>query len=267
MNRTWPRVLGLLGLAGLAWAQTAKLELNGQAQLLRANKVTVYARSGGSPLTLGLEPGDRVCLTKGNGELSFGLRKYSLSAAGPACFEVARPPSVWQTMLETCRDLGVCKKQAQTVFAKEARGKGGLSEEPPTLDVPTTYMLPSLSLPIESNSLPKTLSLFDPVGQELYQQELGSDTAFTLPMDKVRKAVRLEVRSGSGRLLYGGRIQQVIVDLGSATNPREQALQLFSTRSLGYAPAAYSYLLAARERELAAVVEAQIRAEFKGLGR
>ncbi|WP_169307860.1 hypothetical protein [Allomeiothermus silvanus] len=54
-------------------------------------------------------------------------------------------------------------------------------------------------------------------------------------------------------------------DIG--TTPKERALRLFMTQDVRYAPLAYSYLLAAGESELASVVEARIRAEFKGQGR
>lgn len=254
-----------LAVGSLALAETAKVELQGQIEVIRADASRQsYQRAGGSPITLLLEPKDQVCLRQGSARLTYGVKVFSLNTATP-CFQVVPSPSRLQTLYKACQDIGVCKRQAAEVFAKDAKTKGDLSLEAPALYLPGDYNLPSLSLPIAGGSLPKTLRLLDSSAGELYRQEIGKEAPFVLPAEQLRKAEQIEVRSASGTLLYRARVLRVSFDAPTgAKSLRERALVLFATGVVNYAPAAYSYLLAAGETELAGVLEPQIRAVFKG---
>lgn len=257
----------LLGLTlwGLALAETAKLELQGRVEVIRADQSKQsYQRNGGSPISLLLEPKDQVCLKQGKAKLTYGVKVFTLDAGSP-CFQVVPSPAMLDTLYKICQDIGVCKKQAAEVFAKDALAKGDLIREPPALYMPKDYSLSSLSLPISGEPFPKVLRLLDSGGKELYRQEIAKESPFVLPTEQLRKADRVEVRSGSASVLYTAKVLWVSFDSSTgAKNPHEQALMLLATETVNYAPAAYSYLLAAGEIELAGALEPQIRAVFKG---
>ncbi|MBI5812117.1 MAG: hypothetical protein HZB27_05815 [Meiothermus silvanus] len=263
--KRWLIVLTIswLSLSSLSLAEPAKIELQGRLLLERADKTEqTYARSGGSPLTISLEAGDRVCVTQGQAKLTYGVRVYTLQPASTACFEVARPVSAWQSFVQACQDIGVCKKEAEAAFAKQAKSRGPGDVPAPALYLTVDYALASLSLPIAG----QTVRLLNIKNQEIYRAEAQTGS-FEIPTEKLKTAQRLEVRDDAQTVIYSAPVMWVSMESDIGTTPKERALGLFMTQDVRYAPLAYSYLLAAGESELASVVEARIRAEFKGQGR
>ncbi len=250
----------MLGLGSLALAQQTSLELSGKASLVRSDQTTQsYTRSGGGALNLNLSPGDRLCVTEGKGKLVMGVRAFALEAGRTACFEVAKPKSFWDNLVASCQDIGVCKKQAEQAFVKEAKSRD-LIGNVPILFVPSNYSLPDLTLTVNGGQV---LRLLDASNKEVGRLE--AKDSFTVPLAQLQKAVRLEVLTASEGVIYAAPLRFVAFDSEvSVNNPKESALQLWVTQNISYAPAAYSYLLASGDNELAKVLETQIRAEFKG---
>ncbi|WP_337871519.1 hypothetical protein [Meiothermus sp.] len=254
----------VLVFCSLALAEPARLELSGKARLLRPDQtMQTYTRSGGPALLLNLEAGDRLCVTEGQGRLLYGVRAFALEARGAACFEVARPKSFWQNLVASCQDIGVCKKQAEVSFIKEAKSRNPAGNAP-TLYLPTDYRLGALTLTVASG---QTLRLLNGAS-ELQKVEAQGDGVFTIATEVLRKTGHLEVLSRSGLVVYAAPVQWVsFASEVAASTPFEAALALWLTSEIGYAPAAYSYLLAAGASELAPILEAQIRREFRGSAR
>jgi|UniRef100_A0A7C3DLA0 hypothetical protein len=254
----------VLVFCSLALAGPARLELSGKARLLRTDQsVQTYTRNGGPALLLNLEAGDRLCLTEGKGRLLYGVRAFALEARGTACFEVARPRSFWQNLVASCQDIGVCKKQAEVAFIKEAKSRN-LAGSAPILYLPTDYSLDTLTLTVTDG---QTLRLLNGAS-ELQKVEAQGVGVFTIATELLRKTGRLEVQSRSGLVVYAAPVYWVSFASEIAANaPLEAALALWLTSEIGYAPAAYSYLLAAGASELATILEAQIRREFRGSAR
>lgn len=248
----------LVLLLGLGLAVQVRLELNGRARLERRGSVEqTFERAGGNPLTLELQPGDRLCVERGVARLTYGVRVYTLGAA-TACFQLADSPNLWQRLLEACKDVGICKDQAARAFARRvtSRGEGAV----PALYLPTDYSLPELRLPIAGG---QRLRLLGAGGEELFDQQ-AAEGLFTLPTGALRFAQRLEVSSASGPVYVAPVVWVALEADDIPQRPREQGLRLMLSEQIGFAPAAYSYLLAAGERDLAAAIEAQIRKEFSG---
>lgn len=254
-------VLAVLGWLSLGLAEPARLELSGRVRLERVDQsVQTYNRNGGPALTLNLEAGDRLCITEGKGRLVYGVKAFVLEARGAACFEVARPKSFWQNLVASCQDIGVCKKQAEVAFIKEAKSRGP-EDNIPVLYLPTHYSLGTLTLTVANG---QTLRLLDGAN-ELQKVEAQGDGVFTISTDTLQKTGRLEVQSRSGLVVYAAPVRWVNFTSEVVTNtPLEAALALWLTGDIGYAPAAYSYLLAAGENELTPILETQIRREFRG---
>lgn len=254
----------VLVYCSLALAEPARLELSGKARLLRADQsVQTYTRSSGPALLLNLEAGDRLCLTEGKGRLLYGVRAFALEAGGMACFEVARPRSFWQNLVASCQDIGVCKKQAEVAFIKEAKSRNPAGSAP-ILYLPTDYSLDTLILTVAGG---QTLRLLNGAS-ELQKLEARGVGIFTIATETLRKTERLEVQSRSGLLVYAAPVYWVgFASEVAANTPLEAALALWLTGEIGYAPAAYSYLLAAGASELASILEAQIRRELRGSAR
>lgn len=257
--------LGFLLIVPLALAGQARLELEGKAQVIRSDgSAQSYNRSGGVALNLNLEVGDRLCVIEGKGRLSYGVKAYTLTSPGASCFEVAKPKSFWDNLVASCQDIGVCKKEAEKAFAKEAKSRGAEGSTSP-LYLPADYSLPSLSLPIAGG---QRLRLMNASGKELLTLDSDTGGLFVLPTDKLKVASRVEVQNGSGVTVYAAPVRWVRLESEVApANPHEAALSLWLTQNLGYAPAAYSYLLASGDSDLAKTLETQIRAEFKGEAR
>jgi curli biogenesis system outer membrane secretion channel CsgG len=191
------------------------------------------------------------------------VRAFALEARGTACFEVARPRSFWQNLVASCQDIGVCKKQAEVAFIKEAKSRN-LAGSAPILYLPTDYSLDTLTLTVADG---QTLRLLNGAS-ELQKVEAQGDGVFAIATEALRKTGRLEVLSRSGLVVYAAPVQWVSFASEVAANtPLEAALALWLTSEIGYAPAAYSYLLAAGASELAPILEAQIRREFRGSAR
>ncbi|MDX2007379.1 MAG: hypothetical protein SFU83_19250 [Meiothermus sp.] len=241
-------------------AQRATLELNGRATLQRADQsVQNYNRAGTPALNLTLAAGDRLCVTQGSGKLTFGVKNFALEAGKAACFEVAKPKSFWDSLVASCQDIGVCKQQAQAAFVREAKSRdleGGV----PYLFLPADYALTSLTLTVAAG---RTLRLLGEGNKELARLE-GSEK-FAVPTEQLRGAARVEVRNASDVVVYSSPLRWVnFASDVTANNPKEAALALWTTGDVSYAPAAYSYLLAAGDAELAALIETQVRREFRG---
>jgi hypothetical protein len=256
------RILMLVVLFSVAYAQTVKLELDGKAQILRADQSAQnYSRSGGIALNLNLGAGDRLCVTEGKGRLLYGVKSFNLSTPGSACFEVAKPKGLWQNLVASCQDVGVCKKEAQQAFTREAKSRS-LEGIIPILLMPADYSLSTLTLNIAGGKTARLLQ------DQTELAKLEADGSFALPSQTLQKTTSIEVLNASGVVVYKAPLRWVTVagDAVPAT-PKEAALYMMTLENLSYAPAAYSYLLAAGETELASVLEAQIRAEFRGQGR
>lgn len=246
-------------LGSLALAQQGTLELSGKASLVRSDQSTQnYTRSGGGPLNLSLGPGDRLCVTEGKGKLIMGVRAFALEATHTACFEVAKPKSFWDNLVSSCQDIGVCKKKAEQAFVKEAKSRD-LIGNVPVLFIPSNYTLPSLTLTINGGQV---LRLLDASNKEVGRLE--GNSSFEVPLALLQKASRIEVLTASEGVVYAAPLRFVAFDSEAAATPKDSALQLWVTQNISYAPAAYSYLLASGDSELAKVLETQIRAEFKG---
>ncbi|GIW26360.1 hypothetical protein [Meiothermus sp.] len=255
-------LLALVALGSLGLAEQARLELSGKARLERPDQtLQTYTRSGGPALVLNLGAGDRLCVTEGKGRLLYGVRAFTLEARGTACFEVARPRSLWQNLVASCQDIGVCKKQAEVAFIKEAKSRGPEGNAPVLL-IPTDYRLETLTLAVAG----QTLRLLEGP-QELALIEASSE-GFAVPSPMLRKATRLEVSNRSGVVVYAAPVRFVqFASEVTVESPLEAALALWLTGHIGYAPAAYSYLRSAGHTELAGILAAQIRQEFRGVYR
>ncbi|RIH88217.1 hypothetical protein [Calidithermus roseus] len=271
MARTWKATAITLALAigSLSLAAPAKVELEGKLLLERADKTQQsYTRSGGSPLSLSLEPGDRACVTQGRARLIYGNRVFTLQAP-KACFEVARPRSFWDKLVQACQDVGVCQREAEAAFAKPARSRGE-SGGAPALYVPEFFDLPTLRLPIAGERYPKVLKLLDAQGKEIYREEIARkdlEGAYSLPADKLRLASRVQVKSTDNTFFYEAPVLWVQGEWLGLPTLRERGLSLFLGQSLSYAPAAYSYFLASGDVQLAQTLERQIRESFAGTAR
>ncbi|MCX7782979.1 MAG: hypothetical protein N2318_04975 [Meiothermus sp.] len=255
-------LLAFMGLGSLGLAEQARLELSGKARLERPDQtMQTYTRSGGPALVLNLGAGDRLCITEGKGRLLYGVRAFALEARGAACFEVARPRSFWQNLVASCQDIGVCKKQAEVAFIKEAKSRGSEGSVP-VLYMPTDYSLETLTLAVTG----QTLRLLDSQ-QELARIEVGSE-GFAVSSTLLRRATHIEAINRSGVVVYAAPVRWVhFATEVTVESPLEAALALWLTGQIGYAPAAHSYLLATGDAELARILEAQIRQEFRGTHR
>ena len=140
--------LALLGVFLLstfvAAAEVAQLQLKGIAVHQR-NAQTLQTLSKNA--VLNLEPGDQVCVQQGNARLTVQLRVYALEARRTPCFELARPPSFWDSLVATCQDAGLCQKAAQQAFARPARSRSEEIIPAPSLLLPQNYNLKTLRLP------------------------------------------------------------------------------------------------------------------------
>ncbi len=251
----------MLGWLSLGLAEPARLELSGRARLERADQsMQTYNRSGGPALNLNLEAGDRLCIIEGRGRLVYGIKAFELEPGRASCFEVARPKSFWQTLVASCQDIGVCKKQAEAAFVKEAKSRG-LENRVPVMYVPASYTLDTLTLAVSNGH---NMRLMGENG-ELLGLEATGNGIFVIPTETLKNTWHLEVQSRSGLVLYAAPVRWVhLATEATATGPLEAALILWLTKDIGYAPAAYSYLLAAGASELFPILEAQIRREFQG---
>lgn len=263
---SWKHLVMLIVLVwgSLGLAEPARLELSGRARLVRADQsLQTYNRSGGPALALNLAAGDRLCITEGQGRLLYGVKVFVLEARGAACFEVARPKSFWQNLVASCQDIGVCKKQAEVAFIKEAKSRNPAGNAP-ALYLPTDYSLGTLTLTVANG---QTLRLLNGAS-ELQKVEAQGDGVFTIATEALRKTERIEIVNRSGLVVYAAPVHRVSFASEVAANtPLEAALALWLTGEIGYAPAAYSYLLAAGENELTPILETQIRREFLGRAR
>lgn len=272
MAWTWKVPAIALGMAvgSLSLAAVAKVELDGKLLLERADKTQQsYTRSGGGALNLNLEPGDRACVTQGKARLTYGNRVLTLQAP-KACFEVARPKSLWDKLVQTCQDVGICQREAEAAFAKPAKSRGDAAGAVPPLYVPEFFDLPTLRLPVAGERYPKVLKLLDAQGKEIYREEIARkdlEGAYSLPADKLRLAARVQVKSTDNTVFYEAPVLWVQGEWPALPTLRERGLSLFLGQSLSYAPAAYSYFLASGDVQLAQTLERQIRESFVGTAR
>lgn len=252
-------------LGSFALAGQAKLELYGKAQVVRSDgSAQSYNRSGGAALNLSLDAGDRLCVTEGKGKLSYGVKAYILQSPGASCFELAKPKSFWDNLMASCQDIGVCKKEAEKAFVKEAKSRGAEGSAP-ALYLPADYSLATLSLPIVGG---QSLRLIKASKKELMGLSSDGNGLFVLPVDKLKLASSIEVQNASGVVVYAAPVRWVRLESEvTPTNSHEAALALWLTGNISYAPAAYSYLLASSDSDLAKVVENRIHAEFRGTAR
>jgi hypothetical protein len=104
----------------------------------------------------------------------------------------------------------------------------------------------------------------DVTGKTLLTLENNDDEAvFQIPSATLQKSRRLEVRGADQKILYAASV--FLVEFANLpSNPLEAAKRLLETRSLEYAPAAYSLLLKAGSVNEASELEAHIRANFAG---
>jgi hypothetical protein len=250
--------LSLVAILLLAQAQALelKLELSGKVNLVRSGQVLhSYERQGGSAIPIEAQPGDRFCLEGGQARILYGPRAFTLSASS-GCFQLAQPAGNWERLVETCRDIKACKARSKQYCQKMAGSKGTGDATP--LYLPTDFSLPSLTLPSLGAQV---LRLLDAEGQEVLRQQ-PTDSLFRIPRDRLRFARRLELKKGEITVLSTEVVWVVLETDAIPQNPKAQGLRLFLSGELGFAPAAYSYLLAAGEQELALELREHIRIGF-----
>jgi hypothetical protein len=255
MRQLWG--LGVL-FTGLALAaELAKLEVNGTVQHKRNNAI-VQRYSSSS--TLRLEPGDQVCATKGSAKLTVQLRVYTLEPRRIPCFELARPRTIWDDLVSTCQDLGLCQKAAQEAFARPARSRGEGDDQVPEVLLPSNFRLKNLLLPIQNGFI---LRLYNDT--TVLERQVLDKRHFVLPVALLKTATRLEVQNQTGAVIYASKVAQQTINLPNAGSAKDQALWLLTTKNTGFAPAAYSYALEAKDQNLSAAIEKVVHLEFVGI--
>ena len=238
-----PLIVVMMFLLSLAQAIQVRIELSGKARLERTNGTVQEARSG----SLDLEPGDRLCVLEGTARVTSGVRRYTLGANTNPCFAVARPPSYWSSLSQTCKDIGACKKEAEKLMAISASSKTNPSAQVSLL-IPSKYPLPLLHLPVAQGQI---LRLFDAKDQLVYIEEASAGAVFLIPVNRLRQAKRLEVRSSAQAVVYAATVQWLELDLEFSSELRDQGLQTLIAQQPGLLAAAFSYLQVAGETELA----------------
>jgi hypothetical protein len=262
MNITCTRTLlafaaltGFLPMIALA-DETAELRPTGKTVITyRAKRIELK-----KPATVALQPGDQLCVMTGKLEVRRSNGKLALEAG--KCLQVAPPRNDAESVLGFVKSLVNNPKSYDT--------QGAQSRDPnangptPTLNVPQSYALATLSLPISGRPNPKVLKLLDATGKTLLTLESNDDeSVFQIPSVTLKKTRRLEVRGADKQVLYAASVFQV--EFANLPNdPLEAAKRLLETRSIEYAPAAYSLLLKAGSNAEASELEAHIRSNFAG---
>ena len=236
--------------------ETAELRPTGKTVITyRAKRIELK-----KPATVALQPGDQLCVMTGKLEVRRNNSKLALEAG--KCLQVAPPRNDGESVLGFVKSLVNNPKSYDTQGA-QSRGDGTTAIAP-ALNLPRNYALATLRLPISGRPSPKLLKLLDGGGKTLLSLEnKDDDSVFEIPTAMLKKARRLEVRGANKKVLYAASVYLVeFANLPS--DPLEAAKRLLETRSIEYAPAAYSLLLEARSNAEATELEAHIRSHFAG---
>ena len=260
-NRTLLALAAVSSLAGflpmIALAdETAELRPTGKTVITyRAKRIELK-----KPATVALQPGDQLCVMTGKLEVRRINSKLALEAG--KCLQVAPPRNDGESVLGFVKSL-VNNPKSYDTQAAQSRDVNVVAPAP-ALNVPRNYSLPTLSLPISGRPNPKVLKLLDVTGKTLLTLENKDDeSVFEIPSAVLQKARKLEVRGADKKILYSASVFQVeFANLPS--DPLEAAKRLLETRSVEYAPAAYSLLLKAGSGAGASELESHIRATFVG---
>ena len=260
-NRTLLALAALSSLAGflpmIAFAdETAELRPTGKTVITyRAKRIELK-----KPATVALQPGDQLCVMTGKLEVRRSNSKLELLAG--KCLQVAPPRNDGESVLGFVKSLVNNPKSYDTQAAQSRDSNAG--GPAPTLNVPQRYALAMLSLPISGRPSPKVLKLLDANGKTILTLTNNDDeSTFQIPNVSLKKARRLEVRGADQKVLYAASV--FLVEFANLpSDPLEAAKRLLETRSIEYAPAAYSLLLKAGSNAEAIELEAHIRSAFAG---
>jgi hypothetical protein len=236
--------------------ETAELRPTGKTVITyRAKRIELK-----KPATVALQPGDQLCVMTGKLEVRRNNNKLELPAG--KCLQVAPPRNDGESVLGFVKGLVNNPKSYDTQGA-QSRDLNAVVPAP-TLNLPSNYALNTLSLPISGRPNPKVLKLLDATGKTLMMLENKNDeSVFEIPTANLKKARKLEVRGADKKILYAASI--FLVEFANLpSDPLEAAKRLLETRSIEYAPAAYSLLVKAGSESEASELEAHIRASFTG---
>jgi hypothetical protein len=236
--------------------ETAELRPTGKTVITyRAKRIELK-----KPATVALQPGDQLCVMTGKLEVRRSSNKLMLEAG--KCLQVAPPRSDGESVLGFVKSL-VNNPKSYDTQAAQSRDVNAITPAP-ALNIPRNFALTTLSLPISGRPNPKVLRLLDVTGKTLLTLENKDDeSVFEIPSAMLQKARKLEVRGADKKILYSASVFQVeFANLPS--DPLEAAKRLLETRSVEYAPAAYSLLLKAGSSPEASELEAHIRSTFVG---
>lgn len=236
--------------------ETAELRPTGKTVITyRAKRIELK-----KPATVALQPGDQLCVMTGKLEVRRSNNKLMLEAG--KCLQVAPPRNDGESVLGFVKSLVNNPKSYDTQAAqsRDINAAGMV----PALHVPQNYALTTLSLPISGRPNPKVLKLLDAAGKAILTLSNNEDeSTFEIPSVSLKKARRLEVRGADKEVLYAANV--FTVEFANLPNdPLEAAKRLLETRSIEYAPAAYSLLLKAGSVDEASELEVHILFTFVG---
>lgn len=246
---------GFIPMIALA-DETAELRPTGKTVITyRAKRIELK-----KPATIALQPGDQLCVITGKLEVRRSNSKLALEAG--KCLQVAPPRNDGESVLGFVKSLVNNPKSYDTQAAQSRDPNTG--GPTPALNVPQRYALATLSLPISGRPNPKVLKLLDAAGKTILTLSNNDDeSVFQIPSATLKKARRLEVRGADKKVLYAANV--FLVEFANLpSDPLEAAKRLLETRSIEYAPAAYSLLLTAGSNAEALELEAHIRSSFAG---
>jgi hypothetical protein len=258
------KIAGLIAIAAISAFlpmialadETAELRPTGKTVITyRAKRIELK-----KPATVALQPGDQLCVMTGKLEVRRSNSKLALEAG--KCLQVAPPRNDGESVLGFVKSLVNNPKSYDTQAAQSRDPNAG--GPAPALNVPQNYALATLSLPISGRPNPKVLKLLDAGGKTIFTQTNNNDeSVFQIPNVTLKKARRLEVRGADKKVLYAASV--FLVEFANLpSDPLEAAKRLLETRSIEYAPAAYSLLLKAGSNAEAIELEAHIRSTFAG---
>jgi hypothetical protein len=248
-------LVGFLPMIALA-DETAELRPTGKTVITyRAKRIELK-----KPATVALQPGDQLCVMTGKLEVRRSNSKLALEAG--KCLQVAPPRNDGESVLGFVKSLVNNPKSYDTQAAQSRDPNAG--GPAPALNVPQSYALATLSLPISGRPSPKVLKLLDASGKAILTLTNNDDeSVFQIPSTTLKKARRLEVRGADKKVLYAASV--FLIEFANLpSDPLEAAKRLLETRSIEYAPAAYSLLVKAGFTDEASELEAHIRSNFAG---
>ncbi|MFC4454723.1 hypothetical protein [Deinococcus sonorensis] len=244
-----------IAAALVAWSLTvAGAQTADHLTLPAGSRVTV--RPAGleyrGPLEVPLSAGDQACVAAGTVSVTASGVRRSLRAG--ECLQVPAPRSLLTSLTDVVRSWLPKSRSAGTTNA-ESRAAEACSEAAPDLLLPRDYPLPTLQLPVTYPPDPRTVRVYGPQGQLLYQAtQTQPDQGFDLPLAPLRQATEVEVSDALEQAIYRGPVQWVEFPGPAGLDPAaltERARALLDTGLIGYTVPAYTLLLRAGETEAA----------------